>query len=74
MNDKNEDEMYDLAPLSRWDDNWRAHVDADSASSYVERKFFINVCRNVLKKQDASVCADDAGICMIREDGKRYDS
>ncbi len=63
--------MYDLSPLSRWDDNWRAHVDPDTAASYVERQFYINVCRGILKRSPTIGCVDDAGICMVREDGKK---
>eukprot|EP00794_Sanderia_malayensis_P000415 gene415-1051_t len=69
VNSQNQDEMYDLSPLSRWDDNWRAHVDADTAASYIHRQFYINVCRGVLKNDVTMHCPDDAGICMAREDG-----
>ena len=73
VNGNNEDEMYDLSPLSRWDNDWRAQIDTTLVGYPVNRKIFINICRYLVKKGDASTCPDEAGICMIRG-SKRFDS
>ena len=73
VNGHNEDELYDLSPLSRWDNDWRAQIDTKMVGYPVNRKIFINVCRHLVKHGDASTCRDEAGICMIRG-SKRCDS
>ena len=66
LNGKNEDEMYDLSVLSRWDNNWRAQIDTDRVGYPVNRKIFINVCRNIVNRNGAENCPHESGICMIR--------
>ena len=68
VNGKGQDEMYDLSPLSRWDTNWRALIDTYQVGYPVERKIYINVCRNIVKTKsdDTAGCLHQSGICMIR--------
>lgn len=66
LNENNEDEMYDLSVLSKWDNNMRAQIDVDRVIYPVNRKIFINVCRNIVKKNGAEECPSESGICMIR--------
>ena len=66
LNGHNEDEMYDLSVLSRWDNNWRALIDSHRVGYPVNRKIFINICRNIVSGNGAEDCPHDSGICMIR--------
>ena len=64
--------MYDFSVLSKWNNNWRAHIDTDRVGYPANRKIFINVCRNIVKGSGAEGCHHESGICMIRG-STRYD-
>ncbi|KAI4887672.1 hypothetical protein NFI96_014869 [Prochilodus magdalenae] len=67
--------LYDLSPLTRYSEpnstnplqNWEA-VDANAPESD-RRRFYINVCHNIIQQEATQSCPKDAAICAVGKEG-----
>ncbi|XP_066452075.1 cation-independent mannose-6-phosphate receptor [Eleutherodactylus coqui] len=56
-----------LTPESSHAQNWQAV----NLSPSDKRRFYINVCHDVLKTGEASLCEDDAAVCAVGPNGQK---